>query len=52
MRARLFPFSLHGKALRWFHTLPVESKQDGSVDEELYKGTLFTGQDSKFVQQD
>jgi hypothetical protein len=28
MRARLFPFSLHGKALRWFHTLPVESKQD------------------------
>jgi hypothetical protein len=22
MRARLFPFSLHGKALRWFHTLP------------------------------
>jgi hypothetical protein len=28
MRARLFPFSLHGKALRWFHTLPTESKQD------------------------
>jgi hypothetical protein len=28
MRARLFPFSLHGKALRWFHTLPVESKKD------------------------
>jgi hypothetical protein len=28
MRARLFPFSLHGKALRWFHTLPAESKQD------------------------
>jgi hypothetical protein len=28
MRARLFPFSLHGKALCWFHTLPVESKQD------------------------
>jgi hypothetical protein len=28
MRASLFPFSLHGKALRWFHTLPVESKQD------------------------
>jgi hypothetical protein len=27
-RARLFPFSLHGKALRWFHTLPAESKQD------------------------
>jgi hypothetical protein len=23
-----FPFSPHGKALRWFHTLPVESKQD------------------------
>jgi hypothetical protein len=21
----LFPFSLHGKALSWFHTLPVES---------------------------
>jgi hypothetical protein len=28
MRARLFPFSLHGKALHWFHTLPAESKQD------------------------
>jgi hypothetical protein len=28
MRARLFPFSLHGKALCWFHTLPAESKQD------------------------
>jgi hypothetical protein len=28
VRARLFPFSLHGKALRWFHTLPAESKQD------------------------
>jgi hypothetical protein len=25
MRARPFPFSLHGKALHWFHTL---SKQD------------------------
>jgi hypothetical protein len=28
MRARLFLFSLHGKALCWFHTLPAESKQD------------------------
>jgi hypothetical protein len=28
MRARLFPFSLLGKALFWFHALPVESKQD------------------------
>jgi hypothetical protein len=28
VRARLFPFSLLGKALRWFHTLPAESKQD------------------------
>jgi hypothetical protein len=28
MRARLFPLSLHGKSLRWFHTLPAESKQD------------------------
>jgi hypothetical protein len=28
MRARLFPFSLLGKALRWFHTLLAESKQD------------------------
>jgi hypothetical protein len=28
MRARLFLFSLLGKALHWFHTLPVESKQD------------------------
>jgi hypothetical protein len=28
VRARRFPFSLLGKALRWFHTLPAESKQD------------------------
>jgi hypothetical protein len=28
MRARLFLFSLLGKALCWFHTLPAESKQD------------------------
>jgi hypothetical protein len=28
MRERLFPFSLHGKALCWFHTLPSESIQD------------------------
>jgi hypothetical protein len=28
VRARLFPFSLHGKALCWFHTLPAKSKQD------------------------
>jgi hypothetical protein len=31
MRARLFLFSVHGKALCWFHTLPVESKQDWEV---------------------
>jgi hypothetical protein len=28
MRATLFPFSLLGRALHWFHTLSVESKQD------------------------
>jgi hypothetical protein len=28
MRARHFSFSLLGKPLHWFHTLPVESKQD------------------------
>jgi hypothetical protein len=28
LRVRLFPFSLLGEALRWFHTLPMESKQD------------------------
>jgi hypothetical protein len=44
MRARLFPFSLHGKALRWFHTLPVESKQDWealmrSFMKEFYSST-------------
>jgi hypothetical protein len=27
MRARLFLFLLLWKALRWFHTLPAESKQ-------------------------
>jgi hypothetical protein len=44
MRARLFPFSLHGKALHWFHTLPVESKQDWealmkNVMKEFYSPT-------------
>jgi hypothetical protein len=28
MRPRLFPFSLLGKALRWFHSQPVETMQD------------------------
>jgi hypothetical protein len=28
VRARLFPFSLLGEALRWLHTLSAESKQD------------------------
>jgi hypothetical protein len=28
VRARLFPFSLLGKALHWFHTLPMGWKQD------------------------
>jgi hypothetical protein len=28
VRVRLFPFSLLGKALRWFHTLLAESKHD------------------------
>jgi hypothetical protein len=28
MGSRLFPFSLHVKALRWFHTLSAESKQE------------------------
>jgi hypothetical protein len=52
MRARLFPFSLLGKALHRFHTLPVESNQDWDVDEGLHEGILFTNQDSKFAQQD
>jgi hypothetical protein len=28
MKARLFPFSLLGKALRWFHSKPAETVQD------------------------
>jgi hypothetical protein len=28
MRARLFPFSLLGKALQWFHTQPAEMVQN------------------------
>jgi hypothetical protein len=28
MRARLFPFSLLGKALQWFHSQPAETVQD------------------------
>jgi hypothetical protein len=28
MRARLFPFSLLGKALQWFYSQPVEMVQD------------------------
>jgi hypothetical protein len=44
VRGRLFPFSLHGKALCWFHTLPVESKQDWealmrNVMKEFYSPT-------------
>jgi hypothetical protein len=31
MRARLFSFSLRGKAFCWYHTLLVESKQDWEV---------------------
>jgi hypothetical protein len=31
IRARIFPFSLHGKTLRWFHTSSAESKQDWEV---------------------
>jgi hypothetical protein len=29
MRATLFPFSLHGKALRWFHTLQQSQNKIG-----------------------
>jgi hypothetical protein len=28
MRARLFPFSLFGKALQWFHSQPAETVQN------------------------
>jgi membrane-bound lytic murein transglycosylase MltF len=28
MRARLFPFSLLGKALQWFHSQPAETVQN------------------------
>jgi hypothetical protein len=53
MRARLFLFSLLGKALHWFHTLPVESQTRlGCVDEGLHEGILFANQDSEFAQQE
>jgi hypothetical protein len=31
MRARLFPFSLLGKALQWFHSQPAETVQNWNV---------------------
>jgi hypothetical protein len=55
MRARLFPFSLLGKALRWFHTLPVESKQDWGAlmrdfMKEFYSPTKTQSLHNKIVQ--
>jgi hypothetical protein len=55
MKARHFPFSLHGKpfALVPHSTGGVEARL-GSVDEELYEGILYplNFPHSKFVQQD
>jgi hypothetical protein len=54
IRARLFPFSLHGKALRWFHTLPAESKQDWEAlmrafMKEFYSPTKTQGLCNKMI---
>jgi hypothetical protein len=42
MREKLFPFSLLGKALQWFHSQPVETVQDwnavGVLDWQTYQG--------------
>jgi hypothetical protein len=39
MRARLFPFSLLGKALQWFYSQPARLE---CVDEGLHEGILLT----------
>jgi hypothetical protein len=43
MRARLFPFSLLGKALQWFYSQLVETVQNwGHLDESLREGILIS----------
>jgi hypothetical protein len=45
MRARIFPFSLLGKALKWFYSQPAETVQnwDTLIDEGIHEGILLTG---------
>src|SRR6185369_18092462 len=52
IRARLFPFSLLGRALQWFHSLPAHSAKLGVLDERVHDGVLLAGQDPNFAQQD
>jgi hypothetical protein len=40
MRARIFPFSLLGKALQWFHYQPTKLEH---VDEGFHEGILLAG---------
>jgi hypothetical protein len=51
MRARIFPFSLLGKALHWFHILPVESKQDWEALIRNFMEEFYSPTKNKFAQQ-
>jgi hypothetical protein len=43
MRARLFPFSLLGKALQWFYSTGRDGARLECIDEGLHEGILLTG---------
>jgi hypothetical protein len=42
IRARPFPFSLLGKALLWFHTLPAESRQDWEASMRVFMKGIYS----------
>jgi len=53
IRARLFPFSLIGKAHQWLSTLPRGySEQLAAVTYSIHRQVLFTREDSSFAEQD
>jgi hypothetical protein len=49
MRARLFPFSLLGKALHWFHTLLAESKQDWEALMRAFMKEFYSPTKTQFL---
>jgi hypothetical protein len=42
MRARLFPFSLLGKALRWFHSQPAVTVQNWNTLMKAFKKEYYS----------